>query len=234
MNGREAAIWSGAIVLSLLVHGLLWLKPADMPLGDERVANAERTTTRVTFRAQAAPPDMSPAVQPPREPQTKPVVEEMPKPKPLPKPKSEKPPKPTPKPTQRAEKQPVAEPVDKQPEAHAEVAPQTQEQPATGMIAEQALSPAARDAYLQQLLAHIETNKQYPRAARRRHIEGVVMVSFELLADGSYRGLTVSGGHGLLDAAAEDAVKDSVPMPVPPKGMKIPLQVQFEMVFTLR
>lgn len=233
MSGRESAIWAGAIALSLLVHGLLWLKPADMPLGDERLVNAERTTTRVTFRAQAAPPDIPQPVQPPRPAEPPAEVEEPPKPKPKTKPKPETV-KPQPKPVSEAAKQPASETVVKQAVASAESAPQPVEQPMTGVIAEQALSPAAREAYLHRLLEHIEANKQYPKAARRRRIEGIVQVSFELMADGSCRGLQVSGGHSLLEGAAEAAVNDSVPMPVPPRGMKTPLPVQFEMVFTLK
>ena len=97
--------------------------------------------------------------------------------------------------------------------------------------------PAARlnvqESYLQQLLAHIDSHKFYPRSARRRGLEGEIEVSFTLLENGNIRDLQVRGGSRILRKAAERAVLSAQPMPAPPDTMKRRDSVSFGMLFRL-
>jgi len=87
--------------------------------------------------------------------------------------------------------------------------------------------------YLGELLAHIERNKYYPRAARRRHVEGRVRVAFMLLDDGRIMDIKVDSGPGLLRSAARHTLERAVPMPRPPDDVDCPLAVRYEMRYRL-
>jgi len=67
------------------------------------------------------------------------------------------------------------------------------------------------------LLSRVETALLYPEAARRRGTEGVVGLSIELTEAGNLAGLRTvrSSGSALLDKAARDAVRLSLPVPNP-------------------
>jgi protein TonB len=97
-----------------------------------------------------------------------------------------------------------------------------------------ALVDRLREQYLSRLLAHIEAHKFYPRAARRRRLEGVIQVSFTLDDSGHVRRVTVNGGHNVLQKAAEEAVRKAQPLPKPPKEVPCPLQVSYGMEFNLK
>ena len=79
--------------------------------------------------------------------------------------------------------------VDKLEQELVQAIPQSQ-----GQLSEnkEAILANKQKVYMQQLLAHIENRKYYPRSARSRGIEGSVLVSFELLADGNIKLLKVS------------------------------------------
>ncbi|OIO72181.1 MAG: hypothetical protein AUJ56_02035 [Zetaproteobacteria bacterium CG1_02_49_23] len=87
--------------------------------------------------------------------------------------------------------------------------------------------------YLAEVMAHIEQHKWYPKAARRRGIEGEVHVRFTLHPDGTARQLIVENGPDLLLAAAREAVEKAMPMPAPPAIIHCPLECEFRMQFNL-
>ncbi len=87
--------------------------------------------------------------------------------------------------------------------------------------------------YLTEVMAHIEKHKWYPKAARRRGVEGEVHVRFVLHHDGSTEGLRVESGPSMLVAAARKAVEKAMPMPSPPAGVHCPLECEFRMRFNL-
>ncbi len=89
------------------------------------------------------------------------------------------------------------------------------------------------DLYLSQLMAHIEKHKWYPKAARRRGIEGDVSVHFTVLPDGSVEALRVGDSAEVLTKAVRQAVEDASPMPKPPASLHCPLPCQFKMRFSL-
>jgi len=82
-------------------------------------------------------------------------------------------------------------------------------------------SPVAgegRDAYLGRLLAQLNRYKQYPRAARAAHIEGVVMLHFVMDAQGRVLSFEIakSSGRPILDAEALALIQRAQPLPALP------------------
>lgn len=72
--------------------------------------------------------------------------------------------------------------------------------------------------YHQQLLAHIERHKYYPAQARRKQIEGTVVVAFDMDVNGALRSYSLvrSAGHKILDEAALATIRNASPFPLPP------------------
>jgi len=93
---------------------------------------------------------------------------------------------------------------------------------------------SAKKRYLAKLLAHIENNKFYPPAARRRRLEGWVQVRFTLEANGRISALDVSEGEQILRQAAREAVERALPLPAPKGEVIPPLAVSYRMNFQLR
>ncbi len=211
MTLRETAIWTGAIVLSLGLHLMLFW-PGNFALSaDDGKARKPAGVTRLSFRVATKP-------QPPA-----PVPEVKPQPKP---PEPPKPRPPEPKPVKKT--RPVETVQAREPEPVVESAPAPAETAGDPQQMEQ-----ARRSYLGQLLAHIEEQKFYPRAARRRGLQGVIQVSFFLHENGQISDVAVEEGHEVLRKAAVDAVNAALPLPLPPRDVPSPLRVSFGMEFKL-
>jgi len=211
MTLREGLIWTVAAVVSLGLHLLLFWPGAFALSVDDGKARQAAGVTRLSFRVATKP-------QPPA-----PVPEVQPRPKP-PEPPKQRPPEPRPvKQALPAETVPVSapEPVADSAPAPVETAgdPRQQEQ--------------ARRHYLGTLLAHIEEHKFYPRAARRRGLQGVIQVSFVLHDDGQIGDVRVEDGPDVLRKAAEEAVRAALPLPAPPRDVVCPMRVSFGMEFKL-
>ena len=73
----------------------------------------------------------------------------------------------------------------------------------------------ARDSFLGRLLAQLNRFKQYPRAAARAHIEGVVMLHFVMDADGKVLSFEIakSSGRPVLDNEALALIQRAQPLP---------------------
>lgn len=85
------------------------------------------------------------------------------------------------------------------------------------------ISPARdRDHYLAEVLAHIEANKYYPRAARRLRLEGEIQVAFLLRDDGRIENVELGQGPALLRTAARRALERAAPLPQPPVAILSP------------
>lgn len=90
-----------------------------------------------------------------------------------------------------------------------------------------------RENYIKRLLAHIESFKFYPRAARKRAIEGRLNITFLLLREGDIKKLNITGGVSILQRAVQQALRDSLPLPKPPPSIENHELITFNMVFEL-
>ena len=229
MRLQEWAIWAGAALLSLLIHLVLFVDSGSKA-GAEKPSPQQ--STRVSFRSVAAPltaPEDAPQQEETKE--AEPEVVEAPAPPPKPKSRKKKkvaekvrqvePPKP----------QPVISPT---PTTEVAEKPSLPAQQASGTVDDPALIEKAKHEYLRRLMAHIESHKHYPRAARRRGIEGDVAVSFSLLQKGEVTDVTIEDGHRVLRKAVEEAIAAAQPMPAPPPSLELPLAISFSVQFSLQ
>lgn len=81
--------------------------------------------------------------------------------------------------------------------------------------------------YIKQVLSQLEKNKFYPRKARRRQIEGAVVVTMAIKPSGEIHSLEISEGHGLLRKATAAAIERSLPLIKPPLTLAAPETIQF-------
>lgn len=234
MRSTEFGIWSLALLLSVGVHALLF-RHAELMLGDdEREQIARQQTTRVSFRSVSAPqptavPQQFPEEEPAPEQETAARPQALEKQVPVPE-KAEPREK---KKIEEASSQPMpAEAKPSHPTVESKLAPA--EQASLSRDDSEALQAQARREYLAVLMAHIERYKFYPRAARRRGLEGEVVVSFTLQADGRISGLQTNGGHRLLNRAAREALEAAQPLPEPPATMVLPSELTFAIRYQLR
>ncbi|HEX4027813.1 MAG TPA: energy transducer TonB [Rhizomicrobium sp.] len=97
------------------------------------------------------------------------------------------------------------------PPVAAPVAPPAQAAPQKG-------AGETRDSFLGKLLARLNRFKQYPRAARQAHIEGVVMLHFVMDAQGRVVsfGIAKSSGRPVLDNEALALIQRAQPLPALP------------------
>ncbi|OIO71555.1 MAG: hypothetical protein AUJ57_07045 [Zetaproteobacteria bacterium CG1_02_53_45] len=209
----------GAITLSLFLHGLLFTGFGGAPA--TALQQPVESVTRLSFLTPSPQPVSTPEVMPEPEPET---VEVKPEPKPEPKRELKKlARKKAVDPIRKVVKKQLSQPVAA-PTVQAENMPQISE----GMIKRET------ERYLTEVMAHIEKHKWYPKAARRRGIEGEVYISFTLLPDGSAYQLVVQDGPSVLMAAARKAVEKAAPMPQPPASINCPLECEFRMSFNLK
>lgn len=233
MISREALIWGGAVGLSLTLHLMLFLDSGSRA-GDE--SRRMEKSTRVSFRSVAAPLT-APHDEPQQEPLKKAEPEVLEAPQPPPEPAARRK-------IKRAEKVRQKKPPEVQPQpevaptsqATTEVAQKQSTLPPTaaGTVSDPAVIERARHEYLRRLMAHIESHKKYPRVARRRGIEGVVVASFDILAGGTVAGVSVEQGHRVLRKAVDEAIAAAQPMPAPPAELPLPLPISFKVQFFLQ
>jgi len=212
---QQALIRTGAVALSMLLHGLFFIG-AGGSISATMPEMPSTSVTRLSFQAPAPLPDVLP--DQPQElvkEEKKRVEKVVERAKAL-----KKVAKATPE-----EIKPVAEshPMQQQAAAAPDSAPQLHE----GAIQRE------KDRYLSDVMAHIEQHKWYPKAARRRGLEGEITVRFILLPDGSAENVLVENGPELLMAAARKAVEKATPMPTPPAKIHCPLKCEFRMRFSL-
>ena len=218
--------WGAAIALSLLVHSMLFTGGnTRLGLVNETVLQAP-LITRLSFNV---PVEKSQPVQ-----QVEPVPDrQIPRPikKIEPEPVRKKPVRKVPDkhapPVQRSETVKKVEPV-RQAVEPPQIQTQKPSHSSEGVWQHQRLR------YLQKLLSHIESFKYYPRAARRRSLEGEVKISFLLRDDGYYEQLSVDGRHAILEKAARHSIESALPLPAPPGDAGFSRQVEFVMVYSLK
>jgi protein TonB len=94
----------------------------------------------------------------------------------------------------------------------------------SGQAMPQKAAGETRDAFLARLLAQLNRFKQYPRAARQAHIEGVVMLHFIMDAEGNVltSEIATSSGRPVLDNEALALIQRAQPLPALPAGFPTP------------
>jgi protein TonB len=153
-------------------------------------------------------PPPVPVVEPEPIPEPTPVIEQVQQeePPPPPKPKPKLKPKPKPEIVHKPRVEPKPQPV---PEIKTVTRPVIQVakipvQPAPDL----ALIERTENEYRAKLQAAIETQKKYPRRARRLRQQGSVLVAFKVKKDGSIKNITVTSASNstILDKAAMETV----------------------------
>ena len=89
---------------------------------------------------------------------------------------------------------------------------------APAQAAPQKAAGETRESFLGRLLAQLNRFKQYPRAARQAHIEGLVMLHFVMDADGKVQSFEIakSSGRPVLDNEALALIQRAQPLPALP------------------
>ena len=85
--------------------------------------------------------------------------------------------------------------------------------------------------FISTLKRKIEKNKNYPRMAKKRRLEGRVSVSFKVTKSGGVSNISIKGSKLFLKSA-RDAIKKSFPIDV--KGIKVPISVKLTLNYKLR
>lgn len=223
MRQSEAINWGVAVLLSLLVHSII-LMTSGARMGEEiAIVSQTPIITRLSFNKL-----LDEAVL------DEPRLIERQRPRPVKK-VAAKPVQSKPVETRPTEEKPIirqAESLEKI-EPISQVAVQERVQGRQVSNSSEKLLQQERQQYLHQLMSHIESFKYYPRAARKRSLEGEVKVSFILLDDGSYKQLSLDGRHSSLVKASRVAMESATPLPVPPNDMVIPRQIDFTMLYSL-
>ena len=210
----------------------------------------QETITHVKFSTPAPPPVtiVKPEVKKP-EPEP-PKIEEVIPPEPIQeKPKPIAKPKPKPKPKKKKKPLPKVKPVKKKPPPK-KIKPLKKKKTVTQTskpVARKIAKPSpvvsssdamlieqTRISYQALLMRHIEVYKNYPRIARKRKIQGKVLVSFVLLKGGQIKNLSVNGKRTILKKATQQAIENALPMPSAPKSISLPMPVTFNMDYFLR
>lgn len=219
MGGEKTGRWLPVVVLVALAHAGVWYGLSQL----QQDIIPPRPLTVIEVALLAPPPPPQPKVTP-KQPEP---------PKPEPKPKVQ--PRAKPEPRQLLQAQPVPERVVEQAPVPAPVAvAPTPPAPAAEAPPRAAAEPVAEAprfnaAYLN------NPPPAYPLAARRRGIEGRVLVRAEVLADGACNRVELkkTSGFELLDQAALEAVKKWRFVPARRGGQAITAWVEVPITFRL-
>jgi len=93
-----------------------------------------------------------------------------------------------------------------------------------------------RKDYFELVRIRIESCKKYPDIAKEKHMEGYARVCFVITANGQVSSAQIieASRHGILNAAALEAIKAASPFPRPPaKLFKRPLRMEIMIMFEL-
>ena len=247
---HDSFIWFIAAAMSLSVLSTLFFHRHNK-FNAAPSTIIHETITQVRFATLAPPPVTvvepeveQPEVKPviPPEPVVKPEPEPKPRKKPEAKPKKKKKPKPKPKPKVKKPAvkpkppQKAFKPVEQKQTVSQNIRPEAKKTVSSPVAAtaDPRLVEQTRMTYHALLMRHIEVHKRYPRAARKRKIEGVILVSFTLLKNGTINNLLINGKKSILKKATQNAINDALPMPKPPKDLALPMKVKFTMNYFLK
>lgn len=230
---RREGTWIryAAVILSLLLHAVLLARFDGVPVST--VSQPDQSIVQLSFPESEPEPVKPPAVQPEREPE-KPRLKSKPDPKPVQKVVERLAVEKT---VQKLAVEPAQEVVGEviqQPVVVTLTEPAPLAQPIAEPQIDDGMIQRETERYIAKMMAHVEQYKRYPKAARRRGLEGNIIVRFTLFPDGTIDQLIVESGPSLLVSAARQAVERAMPMPIPPATIHCPLECQFRMAFQLK
>ncbi len=215
----DAISWSVAILLSLLVHGMMLMQNGAQMGAENSPASEALHVIRLNFSQVVEKPvldELGPIEKPPAKPVNITKPKSRPEPEPVKKVKRLQRPKPV------ENNKPVRQMVST-PRVHGRQVSKSSD----------GLLQAKRQQYLHELLSHIESFKYYPRAARRRTIEGNVNITFILRVDGRYEQLELDGPEAILVNATRQALESASPLPAPPGDIGLTDKIEFTMAYSL-
>lgn len=132
------------------------------------------------------------------------------------KPKPDAPDEPKPEPEAKTER---IEPRQKKPvKPRKKVLPQQEEQQRKEMGGNRS-GIKLKESYQSKLLRHLEKFRHYPFMARRRQLEGRVLIRITLTAGGQLRDIECLEGNKLFCKAAIQAARKAQPFPSPPASL---------------
>jgi len=102
------------------------------------------------------------------------------------------------------------------------------------LIVETTALKEIEERYITEVLNQIEKNKFYPRKARKRNIEGTVMITLAIDNNGQIASMKLSDSHKILRKAAEKAIQKTQPFSKPPPSLVSPKTVSFGMTYRFR
>lgn len=229
--------WLAAIGVAFGLHVAALLT---LDLGGDPVVTGAGGGVRIALGDALGPPAGEPAAPPPapvpKPPAPTPTARPAEAVKPPPQPReSPAVPKPAPTPPPPAREVSAEKPAEAVPAAAASAAPRGLESDSEDRLAalapgEPGPAPTARaserglagldPAYVRRFLASLERQKQYPRAARTRRMEGTALLWVRLDRGGRVLAYEVeeSSGHRVLDRAVLRAIERANPLPPLPES----------------
>lgn len=93
---------------------------------------------------------------------------------------------------------------------------------------------ARRDRFMALLNERINSNKHYPKSARRRGIEGKVELVFEVCSDGKVDNITVVSGRSIFKRSAIQAIVKSFPIEVDEALFEFPHEFRVTLEYVLK
>ena len=102
------------------------------------------------------------------------------------------------------------------------------------LIVETTALKEIEERYITEVLNQIEKNKFYPRKARKRNIEGTVMITLAIDNKGQIASMELSESHKILRKAAKKAIQKAQPFNKPPPSLVSPKTVSFGMTYRFR
>jgi len=87
--------------------------------------------------------------------------------------------------------------------------------------------------FFAQLREAINSNKTYPKTARRRNVQGEVKVKFSILANGNVEEIKVIKGHSIFKRSVHEAIQNSFPISVKKTLFTFPKEFQLTLNYIL-
>lgn len=158
----------------------------------------------------------------------KPVLQEVPPPVPLPQPIITKPKiKPKPLKHKKRKHKKVTKPVTKTIIKNKSDSKAVPLQPHIPIY-----SQADKERFLSRIRAKINQAKSYPRIAKKRHIEGIINVSFTITKNGNIANLSVNGPK-VFHTSAKKAVLNAFPIDTTNAPVSLPLDIKLKLHYQI-